>query len=182
MAIFLQLPLFKISLGRKGAKSKVYGWPIAKVGLVYGVLQLIISLLAMIFSPKLPITVIVAASIVLLAGAGIGVIATDAAREAVEIQGAKVVADTKTMMELKCQVKALAAKYPNKELQELAELFTYSDPVSSETTRELEQRLIESVNELSSKGYESTGDDKDLVQNIRCVLEERNEACVRGKA
>ena len=69
-----------------------------------------------------------------------------------------------------------------KQLQNLADEFKYSDPVSSEDTKELESELQQMMKELQT----TIIDDDMVTVNVLCLkilagLNERNRICKLGK-
>jgi predicted transcriptional regulator len=83
------------------------------------------------------------------------------------------------MRGLQNKAAAMAATCENPELKsaldDLAEEFRYSDPVSSEATEKLEMRMDIMLDELKRDGSLK------LAQEIRQTLAERNQVCKQNK-
>ncbi len=171
-----------------GLQSKVYGFPIFRVGIIYMVMQVAISIILFAIGhfTRVPTWVGVIVSVLLLGIAAIGVIATDNVRDIVE-QNEKVVKEkTIQMRRFKLDFDGIAP-YANdpelkKELEKLAEKVKYSDPVSSDDLQEIEEELQAETNNLRNlvKGgnVEEARAKLTLVSNI---LEDRNRRCKEGK-
>ena len=167
-------------------RSKFYGFPIARIAWCYGAAQLILSLIFMIFSAKIPVWIPVIVYVVLLAAAAIGLIGADAMSEEIVRQDAKLKTDISCMTTLRSIVYPLADQCadPNakKTLQKLAEDFRYSDPVSSEALKSVENDLEILVSELQNAV--SSGDNTQITAlcgKISTVLTERNRLCKLNK-
>ena len=161
------------------AKSKVYGFPIARVTTIYMVVQLILSLIFMIAGAKVPVWIPVILYVVLLGLAAIGLIAVEVTRDEVERQETVKEVKTGTMKALQAKASAMAVSCNDPEkkkaLDHMAEAFRYSDPVSSDATQKLEMKLEVMLDELQENG------NADLVNRIESVLSERNQICKMSK-
>ena len=161
------------------AKSKVYGFPIARVTTIYMLVQLVLSLIFMIAGAKVPVWIPVILYVVLLGLAVIGLIAVEVTRDEVERQETVKEVNTGKMKALRAKASAIAASCNDPEkkkaLMKLAEAFRYSDPVSSDATQKLEMKLEVLMDELQ----ESVN--IELVKKIESVLSERNQLCILSK-
>lgn len=136
----------------EGIKSKLYGFPIARVGIIYLVVQVVLGLVFMALGTMVPLWLPLVLYVILMGAAIIGLITTEGAREEVERQERKLVKDVSRMRKFQAHTKMLAregqipeAKEP---LKELAEAFRYSDPVSNEALREIEDTLADDLSRL----------------------------------
>lgn len=179
IAIAVQAYSWPKAFSGEGARSKVYGFPIARVTTIYMVVQLILSLIFMIAGAKVPAWIPVILYIVLLGLAAIGLIAVEVTRDEVERQETVKEVNTKTMKALQAKASAIAASCSDVEkkkvLNHMAEAFRYSDPVSSDATQKLEMKLEVMLDELQESG------NADLVNRIESVLSERNQLCKMSK-
>ena len=161
------------------AKSKVYGFPIARVTTIYMLVQLVLSLIFMIAGAKVPVWIPVVLYVVLLGLAAIGLIAVEVTRDEVERQETtkKVNIETMKALQAKANVIAASCNDPEKKkvLNHMAESFRYSDPVSSDATQKLEMKLEVMLDELLESG------NIDLINRIESVLSERNQICKMSK-
>lgn len=190
IAILIQLPILYLAFqNTQIPRSKIYGIPIARVGVAYGVAQMILSYISMAlgFIPGFPYWVPLVLSVLLLAAAALGVLATDATRDEVERQDEVLRRDTTRMRALQAFSKDLAANCPNPEaaadLKKLADRIRYSDPVSSPATIEYEERLSAMLEEL--RGAMGNGDAayiNRVSKQAITLLDDRNRICKLGKS
>ena len=172
--------------GGDSTRSKFYGFPIAKIGSFYMVLQFVLSLVFILVSAHIPAYIPVILYLILLGGAAIGLISADAVRDEVERQDIKLTTDTKCMQNLRSLVYPLSSQCSDAvaaaELKKLADAFRYSDPVSSASTAELEKELTVQMNDLQAAVLEGNGSDiPELCHKINVTLTERNRLCKLGK-
>lgn len=187
IAIAVQLYVLKSAFGKdESPRSKFYGFPIARIGFAYMVAQLALSLIFMGIGFICPVWIPVVIYVVLLGGASIGFIAADVTRDEIERQDVVLKADTECMQSLRSIAYSLSGQIADKDcseiLQSLADEFKYSDPVSSESIKDIEQELIVLVGELqkavADTDVEAT---KALCQKIKVTLTERNRLCKINK-
>ncbi len=189
VAIAAQVYVMKAAFQQgEPVKSKFYGYPIARIGVIYLVLQLILSfaVMALGFAFKVPVWAAVVASAVLLGVCAIGFISADIMRGEVERQDAKIKTDVRTMRALQSKAASIAGLCADDEtkkaLSALADQFRFSDPVSSASVAELEASLAASVDELQAAVVD--GDfaaAKQLCGKIEAALSERNRLCKLNK-
>lgn len=170
----------------RGWRSKFYGFPTARVGAIYLVVQLVLSLYFMRASSYAPLWVEIILFAVLLALAALGFISADAMRDEIERQDAQSKKNVDTMRSLQSKVNALigqaAGMDVEREIKKLAEEFKFSDPVSSESLVEIEYELNASVDLLQQAVID--GDNSNalaLCRKVNATLEERNRLCKLGK-
>ena len=183
IAIAVQAYSYPKAFGGDNVRSRFYGFPIARVTTIYLIVQLTLSLAAMLLSGTAQIAIPTWAAVIvyaLLFGLTlIGLISAEGVREEVERQEAEKPKKTETMRLLQNKAAAMAASCENPELKsaldDLAEEFRYSDPVSSEATEKLEMRMDIMLDELKRDG------NLQLVQTIRQILAERNQVCKQNK-
>lgn len=173
--------------GTETLKSKVYGFPIFRIGYLYLAAQIggsILFYLINIFT-DIPEWITVVFSILLLSLTSIGVILTDNTRDVIEQQEAEWEAQTKPMMYFRLDVADLESVCPQdgetKEmLRHFVEQVRYSDPVSSEDLTEIEDRLraeTESLRQMFLQGQ----DGKKQIERLEHLLEDRNRRCKEYK-
>lgn len=179
IAIAVQIYAWPKAFAGESAKSKYYGFPLARVSTIYLIAQLVLSLIFLFIGNKVPIWIPAILYILLLGFAAIGFIAADTVRDEVERQETVRKVNTGTMRSLQAKATAIAGscKDPEtkKELDRLAESFRYSDPVSSEATEKLEMKLEVLLDELQESG------NAELVKKIESTLAERNQICKSNK-
>lgn len=187
IAIAYQIYVFKISFSGDGdVKSKFYGFPIAKVGVIYLAVQLIISLIEMCIAAIMPGWIVLIINIISIAVAVVGCIAADAVKDEILRQDVQLKKDVTNMRTLQ----SLASSFINqctddelkKAIQDMSEQFKYSDPVSSDQTKEVEKELKTMMEELQKAILDGDIEGaKILVGKIVGVLCERNRICVLSK-
>lgn len=187
IAILLQIYVLHKSFSNgKELKSKLYGFPIAKIGVVYLCVQIIASIIAMSLSKFIPIWVVVILYVFIIGLSAIGFITADAIREEVVRQDEKLKVVVSTMRELQSKSKFLAKQCENtvafKALEDMAEKFRYSDPVSCNATAHLENELKMYLEEIqisiNETEYQCV---MDFCKKIEIILEERNRLCKLNK-
>lgn len=187
ISIVIQLYVVKVSFGgANSAKSKFYGFPILRIGIVYMLLQVVVSIAFMVWAKALPLWLPLVVYILFLAVAAIGMIAADTVREEIERQDVQIKANVSCMTELRSAVYALPGKCESEEirgkLQELADEFKYSDPVSSQALKGVEENLKRLVEQLQSSVLNSAEDEiSDLCKKVSVELGERNRLCKLNK-
>lgn len=186
-AFGVQVYVFKLSFEKEaGAKSKFYGFPIARVGVLYLAVQLVLGLVFMALAAVAPVWLALVLYLALLVAAAVGVIATDSIRDEVERQDTQLKKDVATMRALQSKAAALPARCEDAEaksaLEKLAEEFRYSDPVSAPALTDLETDMAATMEELSAAVTD--GDNAAvlaLCKKISATLAERNRLCKLNK-
>ena len=187
LAILFQLYIFKVSFAGDGdAKSRFYGFPIARLGVYYLVVQLIVSVIEMALAKVIPTGVAVAVNVLLLALAVVGCITVDAMRDEIIRQDGALKKNVGNMRELQSLSAALVGQCADASLkptlQKLADEFRYSDPVSSEKTQELEEDMKVQLGDIQQALVEGDSDGaKKLCGKLMGSLAERNRVCSVSK-
>ena len=156
VAIAFQFYVFSVSFSKgQGAKSKFYGFPIARIGVTYLLVQLVLSFVEMGLSCKIPAWVAIIINVIVFVIAAIGCIAAEVVRDEVVRQDDKI---------------------------KLADEFKFSDPVSSASTAVMEANLGTQLQQLKSAlasgDYESA---RAYCGSLMNGLSERNQACKLNK-
>ena len=189
IAILAQIPIWLIAFkGAESARSKFYGMPIARIGTIYLVVQLILSLAAMFLAwvPVIPAWPFIAVFLIIIGVVALGTIAADVTREEIERQDVQIKRDVSKMRELQSLGNSLANNCKDESLspalKNLAEELRYSDPVSSDATAEIEAELKRLLTELQAALLdEDTAAAKSLCQQAQTTLAERNRICKLNK-
>ena len=178
--------IYTAFIRKPDAKSRFYGFSIAKLGVIYCVIQIIASIVLAVIGQKLLWWFDFLVCLFLLGITLIGLISVEAVVEEIQIQEVKIKKDTSVMRELQSAMRLLAAQSDelqvNSELKKLAEEFKYSDPVSSEETKEFEEQLKENVDEMK-KALQVSNETvvKELCKKTLILLQERNQICKMNK-
>jgi len=187
VAIAVQIYVIRIAFSQgEDIKSKFYGFPIARVGAIYLVAQLIASLVFMATASFLLVWIPVVISVIFLGIAAVGFVAADAMRDEVIHQESKLEKNTEKMRQLCGKAAGLVVLAKDAEVQNalraLADEFRYSDPVSSESLQESEASLDRCLEELRGAILK---DNKQsilpLVSRTKALLAERNSLCKLNK-
>ena len=163
-----------------GAKSRFYGFPIAKIGAVYWLVQLIAGLAAMALGSWIPVWLAVLVYTALLGAAAIGLIAADAVADEIHTQDAKLRQNVTVMRTLQSQVSQLDCTDPEAAaaVKKFAEELRYSDPVSSPALEEAERDLSAAVANMQSAVMDNdSAAVKQLCRKATALLTERNRLC-----
>ena len=154
-AFGVQLYVLKLSFTKgKDARSKFYGFPIARIGVVYLIVQIALSFLFMAIAKICAAWIAVIVFVLMLAVAAVGIIAADAMRDEVERQDAQLKTDVAAMRALQSRAAALASRCEDAELKAdaqkvedgIEETLTYCDFPSEHRTRIRTNNVIERLN------------------------------------
>lgn len=163
-------------------KSRFYGFPVARIGVIYGGAQLIVSLIVMALAQWTPWWVAVLLYAIGLGGAVIGLAGAETVVEEIQTQEVKLKKDVSLMRSLQSKIIQIASQTDDADLKALAEEFRYSDPVSNEAIADVEADLCAAVNELQAAYVD--GDKEAVAQLCRkttTLLAERNRLCKLNK-
>lgn len=174
-------------LRHPGAKSRFYGFPIARIGGVYWLAQLAVGLLVMALGKWIPVWLAVLVYTAALGAAVIGLIAAEAVADGIHSQDAGLKRSVAAMRSLQSQVNQMAAQCANPDaaaaVRKLAEELRYSDPVSSPALEEAERDLSAAVADLQSAVADDDSETvKQLCRKAAALLAERNRLCKLHKA
>lgn len=187
IAILLQIPVMYYAFSREqGVKSKFYGFPIARIAVIYLCTQLILSIIAMAVGQWVPAWISVVLFILILGAAAFGFIGTDAMRDEIERQDIKLKANVSRMKTIRSLAASLPAQCKDsglrKEAEEYSEQLRFSDPVSSEATADCEAELQSLTEEMQKAILDSdVSGAKSLCGRAQAVLAERNRLCKLNK-
>lgn len=187
VAFGIQIYVFRISFQRgSDVKSKFYGFPIAKIGVLYLLVQIVVSLIMMALSILVPIWLALILQAIILAAAGVGVIAADVMRNEIHRQDTVLRKDVSSMRGMQSKIRMLAGQCADTEISEdvsrLSEALRYSDPVSSQALAEIEKELESLIDELQKAAMEQDFPAAhELCRKALLTLEERNRLCKLNK-
>ncbi len=189
VAFAASLVIFNIAFNAKGTVlSKLYGYPIFKVGATYAILQLALGLIVCIIAAfvDVPYWVALLISVFLLGVTVIGVIITDNTRDVVEKVEEETKAAIKTVTYFKISVSGIVDSCEDaalkSELKKLDDEFRYSDPVSSQYTKDSEDRISYLLSELREFVESNNVDEATVrIKKISNTLAERNRICKATK-
>lgn len=189
IAILGQLyPLYLAFYKSKNLASRVYGLPIVKVGVIYLVLQVIAMLALTITNAFVPVPVWIAILVqVIILGFGIiGVFVKESYAETVTALDSEQKANTRFLDDLKSNAKSLARRFNyeplKRQFNDLVDLILYSDPVSNADLEDIETRITDKFDELSTN-YKANNyvDVANNINELNDLMEERNSLVKRYK-
>ena len=164
------------------AKSRFYGFPIAKIGVIYGAVQLITGLLFMALAAIAPVWAAVLVYAIALGAAVIGLISAEAVVSEIHVQDAKLKKNVSLMRSLQSKVNQMAAQSENADIKSLADALRYSDPVSNDAITDAEADLAAAVDELQSAYVDGDSEAAaELCRKASALLAERNRLCKLNK-
>lgn len=189
IAIASSLLVFNFAFNAKETLvSKIYGYPIFRIGAVYALAQLAVGIIicAVAAFVSVPYWLALLLSIILLGAAAIGVIVTDNARDLVEHVDEATVANTENLTYFQIDIAGIVDCCEDfalkTELKKLDEAFRFSDPVSNIHTQESEKRLSILLNELKTFVENNNYDEATAhIKKISSALAERNRICKATK-
>ena len=170
-----------------GARSKFYGFPLARIGVWYLAAQVVLSLLTMALTAILPLWVPLVIFVLLFAAAAVGLITVDAVRDEAERQDTSLADHTLSMRTLQSRAAALTEQCPagseRRSLKKLSEALQYSDPVSSSATENIEHDLSNYLDELQTALIENDRKSiPEICSRTMNALSERNRICKLSKS
>lgn len=185
-AILFQIYIFKSSFGNEDARSRFYGFPIARLGIIYLVIQLIASIAEIALAKFIPAWIVIVINVLILAFALIGCITAETMRDEIAKQDGKLKKSVFNMRELQSISATLVDQCSDenlkKDLRKLADEFRYSDPLSSDKTKVLEADLQSRVSDLQQAIVDGDIEGaKALCSKISGCLKERNRICALSK-
>lgn len=173
---------------KESLKSKLYGYPLARIGVIYLIAQMIVSFLSFVIGAfvSIPTWIVILLEVILLALAVIGLITTETYREEIEKLEKSEPITTKFIYDLRVDATLLLEKHKNsslyKEIYALQQEIQYSDPKSSDSLIEIEdeinRKFIELKELLSNEQLESA---KKLIDVLISLIKERNYRCKVNK-
>lgn len=174
--------LYTAFLKKPDARSRFYGFPIARIGVLYGGVQLAVGLLFMALGKWIPAWLAVLVYAALLGAAAIGLVSADAVVETIHTQDRKLKKDVAFMRALQSKANQMAAQCTLPEVRQFCENIRYSDPVSSEALAEIERDLSAAVDDLQAAIVDGDkGVISQLARKADTLLSERNRVCKLNK-
>lgn len=185
-AILVQFLTAIYAFKKSGLKSKFYGIPVYKMGLVYLGVQVITSMIFIIINSfiEIPLWIMWIIYVLILAICALGFIGADAYRDHIETLDKQVAVKTSFMKGLAIDASSLANRVTedslNKKLHELAELIKYSDPVTNDALTEIEDEIERKFTLVKGKVLNNEDALADI-DSLSALINERNERCKLAK-
>lgn len=180
--VVVALSIYMAFIKNPDAKSRFYGFPIAKIGVIYGSIQLVVSLLVIVLAQWILWWIPVLVYAIFLGVATIGLVSAETVIEEIQIQDVKLKKDVTLMHTLQSKMSQMASQSEDACLKALAEEFRYSDPVSNDAIADVEADLVAAIDSLQAAFVD--GDNESMAQLCRetsALLAERNRLCKLNK-
>lgn len=185
IAIAAQIYVVRSAFYRgEGAKSKFYGWPIAKLGAVYLIAQLGLGLAftALGFAVSVPVWIPMVLYAVLLGAAAVGLISAEVTRDEIVRQDTKLKKNVSCMRALQSKAMAMVPLAKDASvraaLEKFAEEIRFSDPVSGAALEAAEADLSACVDDLQQAVLDNDQEAAlTLEKRAEMLLSERNRLC-----
>ena len=164
------------------AKSRFYGFPIARIGVIYGGTQLVVSLIVMALAKWTPWWIPTLIYAIGMGATIIGLVSAEAIVDEIQTQDVKLKDNTAMMRALQSKISQIASQTDDAAVKALAEEFRYSDPVSNDAIADAEADLAAAVDQLQAAYVD--GDNEAMAQLCRktaALLAERNRLCKLSK-
>ena len=168
------------------AKSRFYGFPIARIGVIYLVAQVAVGGVFMAIGHIVPWWLATVACTIGLAVTLIGVMAAEAVVDQIQYQDNKIRESVSVMRGLQSKVGTLASRCENSAaanaVRNFADELRYSDPVSSAAIADAEAELSAAVDALQAAVVEGNADQiLAACRQASAMLAERNRLCKLSK-
>ena len=174
--------LYTAFLKKPDARSRFYGFPFARIGVIYGGVQLVVGLLFMALGKWIPAWLAVLVYAAMLGAAVLGLVRADAVVETIHTQDQKLKKDVTFMRSLQSKANQMSAQCNLPEVQQFCENIRYSDPVSSEALAEIERDLSAAVDDLQAAIVDGDSDViSQLARKADTLLSEWNRVCKLNK-
>lgn len=164
-------------------KSKVYGFPILRLGVLYAVIQLVFSIIVCLINSfvDVPVWIVIVISILGMGCVAIGLIAADNTRDVIEQQEAETEQQIKTSKQFRIDIDGIVDLCEDDkvkaQLMKLSEEIRYSDPISAPELEELEAKILDELEQLR----EIVADDAETAilktKKIAGLVADRNRRC-----
>lgn len=184
LAVFSQLYTMRVlkNDGKASIKDRFYEFPLMRVSVLYLILQIGVSILLMLFSEKVPVFAAVLIEVILMALAAVGCFAVEAAGREVIRQETEIKRELAKMEELQEQIRRLIAQCDEGKLEEilqrLAEEVRYSNPVSNDSSEEIEEEITVLFSEIEERILDDDLENVEaLCYRMRGLLRERDRIC-----
>ena len=164
-------------------KSKIYGFPILQLGILYTIMQIVFSIIVCIINSflEVPVWIVVVASVLWMGCAGIGLIAADNTRDIIEKQENETAVQTKTAKYFRISIDEIVDLCEDEkvkvQLTKLAEEIRFSDPVSASELEEIEAKIMDELAHLHEVINGDAEEAIDVIKKIAGLVADRNRRC-----
>lgn len=182
IAIALQYPVFQSAFTDSTSKSKFYGMPIVRVGLIYLGVQTVLSIaiFTLGFIPFFQSWISIILCAIVLGLALLGLIGSDITRKQVQQLDIQASVSADTIKNMRSVANSLPTMTTDddlkKSLSALAEEFRFSDPVSNTATEAIEREINAMLSALQQHLSNNTATVEEIA-TIKFKLSQRNVTC-----
>ena len=174
--------LHTIMKSQTAIKDRIYDFPLIRISVLYLSVQLLVSLLLMGFSSKVPVFAAVLIEMVILAAAVMGFFAVGAVQKEIIRQDIQLKKKLAGMEELRTRVQLLISRCGEGQirelLQKLAEEVRYSNPVSEGNSEEIEEEIAVLFGEVEAAALNGDVENtEELCVQMKELLRERDRIC-----
>lgn len=167
-------------------KSKFYGFPIARIGVAYLVVQFLLSLVFMALGRVVPFWLPLVLYIILLGAGVVGFVAADAVRDEIVRQDVRQEQKIYRMREFQSMGKTILSfnQMPQmtQMLEKLSDNLRFSDPTSNEALAGIENELGNCLEQLQQAVTEQDASKaEELCRKAERILLQRNQLCKQSK-
>lgn len=178
---------FTANIAFKGTEtlmSKVYGFPVFRIGYIYLIAQVIFTIILCCINIVylVPAWIAVVISVIFLAMALIGIIVTDNARDVVEKIDMETESEINKVTYFKLDIAFVSDMCNDSELKKklnvLSDKFRYSDPVSCDELTGIEKQIYDEIEKLKEIVKENNREAvEEKITYVTNLLEDRNRKC-----
>lgn len=187
IAIIGSLVINGYAFNCKNPKEVIYGFPIFRIGIIYLIAQFVIGIAICIVNTffNMPAWIVLLISIVMMGVAAICVILAINTRDVVmDVDNS--IEETKQLSLFNVCIAGIVDSCKDEalknDLEELENMFKYSsDPVSNDSTKDIEEEIEVKLKELQESISMGTKDAKSKVEVVKNLLKERNRLCQINK-
>lgn len=126
-------------------KDRIYDYPMLRISVIYLIVQLTVSLVLLGFAQKIPYYAVLLVETVIVAGAVAGFYGAKSARTEIDRQDGQMQEQLAWMRAIQSRVEVLYSQCREGEIgqiiQKLLEEIRYSNPVSSDVSKEMEEEI-----------------------------------------
>lgn len=164
-------------------KSKIYGFPIFRIGAAYTAAQIIFTLIIAItgFFTTVPAWIVWVVSTIFAGLATIGVIAADNAHDIIETQEREIAEKTTVIKYFRLSIDDIIMSSKDmqlkRSLEKLSEEIKYSDPVSSDELEKIENEIKVEINILADMVIAGDVGAEEKIYEILALIRSRNNRC-----
>ena len=176
IAICFQVPLWNKAFSVETLKSRFLGYSVIYIGIIYLIVQIIISLIMMAI-PKIPVFIAIIINTIILAIVCTLFLSGNMANTAIKKNEEKVQTKTEFIKGIQMSIDILLSEETDlevkRELKKIADVIRYSDPMSNSGLEDIEKQIADRIAAVSSAGNGKLN----LISEINELIKQRNIKC-----